>query len=171
MPVLSQQSASGEQHDICGSYQGAIHSFTFPLLWETVSRQFCTAAPPDVGAAQIQSVWITAYSPPPFSIQPVGGEMRQAGPQDVFSVCLQLSEHNFYLLSTVENVFTWSQLISKFLISKHNLVSNRCFFFMCPRVNHIFLSFTVVVVKLFTMKSKNRLTSRTCLCHVSHLCL
>ena len=99
------------------------------------------------------------------------GRGDETGPRGVFSVCLQLSEHNFYLLSTVENVFTWSQLISKFLISKHNLVSNRCFFFMCPRVNHIFLSFTVVVVKLFTMKSKNRLTSRTCLCHVSHLCL
>ena len=61
---------------------------------------------------------INVYSPPPFSSQPVGGEMRQAHGMSSVS-CLQLSEHNLYLLSTVENVFTWSQLISKFLDGEH----------------------------------------------------
>lgn len=63
--------------------------------------------------------------------------MRQARRMSLES-CLQLSEHNLYLLSSEEDVFTWSQLISKFLILKHNLVLNMPFFIMCPHVSHIF---------------------------------
>lgn len=63
--------------------------------------------------------------------------MRQARRMSLES-CLQLSEHNLYLLSSEEDVFTWSQLIFKFLILKHNLVFNMPFFIMCPHVNHIF---------------------------------
>lgn len=181
LPVLSQQSVSGKQHGICGSYQSDVLLVTFHLLWKTVSK-FYTTACPNVGAcSDSESVLhsshsgISPFSPPTISIQPTGREMRQAHRMSLVS-CLQLSEHNLYLLSTVENVFTWSQLISKFLISKHNLVLNVCFFIMCPHVNHIFVFYCFIVVKLFTMKSKNRLKSRTCLCHVlefqlSHLYL
>lgn len=60
LPLLSQQSASGEQHDICGSYQSDILLFTFHLLWKTVSKEFYTTAHPNVGACSIQTVCCTA---------------------------------------------------------------------------------------------------------------
>ena len=136
MPVLSQQSASGEQHDICGSYQSDILLVTFHLLWKTVSKEFYTTARPNVGACSDSESMlhsshsgISPFSLPTISIQPMGRERRQAHRMSLVS-CLQLSELNLYLLSTVENVFTWSQLISKFLISKHNLVLNMCLFIL-----------------------------------------
>lgn len=60
LPLLSQQSASGEQHDICGSYQSDILLFTSPLPWKTVSKEFYTTAHPNVGACSLQTVRCTA---------------------------------------------------------------------------------------------------------------